>query len=270
MLEMLSYDFMQNALIAGLLVSIAAGFIGTFVVVNRMVFLAGGIAHSAYGGIGLSIYFGFSMLLGAGLFAIASALLMAWLTFDKSRRPDTIIGVIWAMGMAIGIIFTDLTPGYNVDLMSYLFGSILAVPKEDILFMLLLDGLIIATTLLFYKSFLAVSYDPEFSRLRGVPVKLFYILLLCLAALTVVIAIRVVGLIMVIALLTIPTYIAERLSGSLMGMMLGSSLLAALFTVGGLLLAYRYDITSGAAIIAVAAVIFFLFLGIARLKGYKR
>ncbi len=267
MLEMLSYDFMQNALIAGLLVSIAAGFIGTFIVVNRMVFLAGGIAHSAYGGVGMAIYFGFSVLLGAGLFAVAAGLLMAWLTYDKKRRPDTVIGVIWALGMAVGIIFTDMTPGYNVDLMSYLFGSILAVPGEDLFFMLLLDGAIILLTLLFYKSFLAVSYDPEFARLRGVPVKLFYFLLLCLAALTVVVAIRVVGLIMVIALLTIPTYIAERLSGSLLSMMGVASLLAALFSTAGLFLAYYYDITSGAAIIIVAAAAFFLFLGLLRLKG---
>jgi len=264
---MLSYDFMQNAFAAGLLVSIAAGFIGTFIVVNRMVFLAGGIAHSAYGGIGLSIYFGFSMLLGASLFAVASALLMAWLTYGSKRRPDTIIGVIWALGMAIGIIFIDLTPGYNVDLMSYLFGSILAVPYEDLYFMAALDAVIIFLTLLFYKPFLALSYDPEFARLRGIPVRFFYFLLLCLAALTVVIAIRVVGLIMVIALLTIPTYIAEHLSRSLLGMMLNATLLAALFTVGGLLLAYFYDITSGAAIIVTASAGFFLFLGITRVRS---
>jgi zinc transport system permease protein len=267
MLEMLSYDFMQNALIAGVLVSIAAGFIGTFIVVNRMVFLAGGIAHSAYGGVGLAIYFGFSVLLGAGLFAVAAGLVMAWLTFDKARRPDTVIGVIWALGMAIGIIFIDLTPGYNVDLMSYLFGSILAVPEEDLLFMLVLDGVIITLTLLFYKSFLAISYDTEFAGLRGVPVKFFYFLLLCLAALTVVIAIRVVGLIMVIALLTIPTYLAERLARSLLSMMVAASLLAMLFSTGGLFLAYRYDITSGAAIILVASLAFFLFVGYHRLKG---
>ena len=267
MLEMLNYDFMQNALLAALLVSIAAGFIGTFIVVNRMVFLAGGIAHSAYGGVGMAIFFGIPVLLGAGLFAVAAGVLMAWLTFDKARRPDTVIGVVWALGMAIGIIFIDLTPGYNVDLMSYLFGSILAVPGEDLLFMLVLDILIVALTLLFYKSFLAISYDPEFAGLRGVPVKFFYFLLLCLAALTVVIAIRVVGLIMVIALLTIPTYIAERLSRSLLSMMVVASFLAALFSIGGLLLSYYYDITSGAAIIVVAAAAFFFFVGFNRLKG---
>jgi len=267
MLEMLSYDFMQNALLAAILVSIATGFIGTFIVVNRMVFLAGGIAHSAYGGVGMAIYFGIPVLLGAGLFAVAAGLLMAWLTFDKARRPDTVIGVIWALGMAIGIIFIDLTPGYNVDLMSYLFGSILAVPGEDLFFMVILDILIVTLTLLFYKSFLAISYDAEFAGLRGVPVKFFYFLLLCLAALTVVIAIRVVGLIMVIALLTIPTYLAERLSRSLLSMMIVASLLAALFSIGGLLLSYYYDITSGAAIIVVAAAAFFLFVAFNRLRG---
>ena len=240
--------------------SIAAGFIGTFVVVNRMVFLAGGIAHSAYGGIGLSVYLGGSMLLGASLFAVAAALLMGYLTYAGKSRPDTVIGVIWAVGMAMGIVLIDLTPGYQVDLMSYLFGSILAVPASDLYFMAVLDLIIVAVVLLFYKSFLALSYDPEFARLRGVPVRLLYFLLLCLTALTIVIAIRVVGLILVIALLTIPTYLAEHLSRSLLGMMTVASMIAALFSVLGLGLAYYYDITSGAAIILVAAAFFFAHL----------
>lgn len=261
MMEIFTYGFMQNAFMAGVLVSIAAGFIGTFIVVNRMVFLAGGIAHSAYGGIGMAIFFGSSILLGAGAFAVAAAVLMAYLTYDKSERSDTVIGVIWALGMATGIVFTDLTPGYNVDLMSYLFGSILAVPESDLYFMLGLDILIVALTTLFYKSFLAISYDMEFSRLRGVPVKFFYFLLLALAALTIVVAIRVVGLILVIALLTIPTHIAENLSASLFRMMINASLLAIAFTISGLLIAYYYDITSGAAIILTASLAFFLFTG---------
>ena len=126
MLDILAYEFMQNAVLAGLLVSFASGIIGSLIVVNRMVFLAGGIAHTSYGGIGLAIYFGLPIFLGASLFAVAAALLMAFITLNQRKRIDTFIGLIWAVGMAIGIILVDLTPGYNVDLMSYLFGSILA------------------------------------------------------------------------------------------------------------------------------------------------
>ncbi|MFP4487382.1 MAG: metal ABC transporter permease, partial [Campylobacterales bacterium] len=120
---MFEYEFIQNALVAGILVSITTGIIGSLIVTNRIVFLAGGIAHTAYGGIGLAIYFGFSVFLGATLFAIASALLLAYLTYENKDRSDTIIGLIWAFGMALGVILVDMTPGYNVDLMSYLFGS---------------------------------------------------------------------------------------------------------------------------------------------------
>jgi len=264
--EIFNYAFMQHAFIAGVLVSIAAGIIGTLVVTNKMVFLAGGIAHSAYGGIGLSVFFGFSMLFGASIFAVASAFVMAYLTYDKKTRSDTVIGVIWSVGMAIGIVFIDITPGYNVDLMSYLFGSILAVQREDLWYMAYLDIAIIIIVATFYRSFLAISYDMEFARLRGLPVKFFYFLLLGLTALTVVTAIRVVGLILVIAMLTIPTYISEQISGSFSRMMLNSSLLSALFIITGLFVAYRYDITSGAAIILVSAAFFALFFLYLRLK----
>ena len=143
MLEVLSYDFMQNALIAGILVSIASGIIGSLIVVNRMVFLAGGIAHTSYGGIGMAIYFGFPIFFGASLFAVLSAVLMAYITLNQRDKIDTFVGLIWAVGMAIGIIFVDLTPGYNVDLMSYLFGSILAVSSDDITYISSLLGIII-------------------------------------------------------------------------------------------------------------------------------
>jgi len=269
MSEMLQYEFMQHAFLAGILVSIAAGIIGTLIVTNKMVFLAGGIAHSAYGGIGLSLFFGFSMLLGASAFAVVSAIFMAYLTYDKKIRVDTVIGVIWAVGMAIGIVFIDLTPGYNVDLMSYLFGSILAVPVEDLWYMAVLDVAIIIIVTLFYKSFLAISYDFEFAKLRGIPVKFFYFLLLALTALTVVIAIRVVGLILVIAILTIPTYIAEQISCSLSKMMLYTSLLAAAFTTIGLMAAFKFDITSGAAIILVASAAFLLFFLYQKIRTLK-
>ncbi|ADV45891.1 metal ABC transporter permease [Nitratifractor salsuginis] len=253
MTEIFHYTFMQNALLAGILVSLAAGIIGSLIVVNRLVFLTGGIAHSSYGGIGLAIYFSLPIFLGASLFTIATALLLAWLTFRRRHLSDTYIGMIWAVGMALGVIFVDLTPGYNVDLMSYLFGSILAVEHRDLWFM----GLLLLGVLFFvhrwYRELLAISYDSEYAELRGIPSSRFYTLLLILSALTVVAAIKVVGLILVIALMTIPTHIAQHHSSTLYGMMIRSALLAALFTLAGLWLSYRYDLTSGACIILVGA-----------------
>ncbi len=254
MIEALQFEFMQHALLAGLLVSFSAGIIGSLIVVNRMVFLAGGIAHTSYGGIGLAVYFGLPIFLGASFFAVGAALLIAGLTLKKRHRMDTFIGLIWAVGMAIGVIFVDLTPGYNVDLMSYLFGSILAVSTEDLYFMGALLSLILIVVIFWYRDILAVSYDSEYAALRDVNVKFFYTLILILSALTVVIAIKVVGLILVIAMLTIPVYIAEKLSSSLFSMMFLSGAIATLFTLVGLWFSYTYDLTSGASIIIVSAV----------------
>ncbi len=265
MLEALSYHFIQNALIAGVLVSIVSGVIGSLVVVNRMVFLSGGIAHTTYGGIGLAIFFGFPIFLGTSLFAVGAALFMAYITLHQKERMDTFIGLIWAVGMAIGIIFIDLTPGYHVDLMSYLFGSILAVSKEDLYYMSALTISIVGIVSLRYRDILAVSYDSQYASLRGINVPFFYTLILVMSALTVVIAIKVVGLILVIALLTIPVYIAEKLSNSLGKMMLLSGLLSSIFTIVGLYFSYQYNLTSGATIIIVGAISLLLFLGIKRL-----
>jgi zinc transport system permease protein len=252
-MEIFEFAFMQHAVIAGVLVSITAGIIGTLVVVNRMVFLAGGIAHAAYGGVGIAIYFSLPVLLITGVFSIFIALLLAFITYENRHRTDSIIGLIWSVGMAAGIILVDLTPGYQSDLMSYLFGSILAVPKSDLWLMGILLFLIIVMMIRYYREFLAVSYDPEFAKLRGVPVRLIYTLMLVMASITVVMAIQVVGLIMVIALLTIPTYIAEKFSKTLAQMMFLSALFSFLFTMVGLWLSYSYNLTSGASIILVAA-----------------
>ena len=266
MLEILQYDFIQNALISGILISIAAGIIGSLVVVNKITFLTGGIAHSSYGGIGLAIYLGIPVLFGATVFAVITAIIIAIITLKNRTRIDAIIGMMWASGMAIGIIFVDLTPGYNVDLMSYLFGSIIAVSNDDLIYMTALDIFIVSTVVFFYKQILAVSYDSEFATLRGINVKFFYTLILILAALCVVAAIKAVGLILVIALLTIPTYLAESFASRLSTMMVISSILATIFTILGLVVSYIYDISSGASIIIVAVVI----LAFVKLLKFKR
>ena len=270
MIEALSYTFVQNAIIAGVLVSIISGVIGSLIVVNRMLFLAGGIAHAAYGGIGVAFYFGIPIFLGTSAFALFAALVMAFATIKRKENTEMFIGLIWATGMAIGIVLVDLTPGYNVDLMSYLFGSILAVSGEDITFMAALLALIVLILLFWYKEILAVSYDSEYAALCGINANFFYILILILAALTVVIAMKVVGLILVIALLSIPTYIAQSISSSLSFMMLYSGTFACVFTLLGLSLSYMFDISSGAAIILVSAFALMIFMPLHHFVWKKR
>ena len=265
-LEALSFPFIQNALIAGLLVSMASGIIGSLIVVNRMVFLAGGIAHTAYGGIGVAVFLGLPIFLGASIFAVLAALIISIITLKHRERMDTFIGLMWAVGMAVGVVLIDLTPGYNADFMSYLFGSILAVSQNDIYFMAGLLASIIFIITFWYRDILAVSYDSEYANLRGINVRFFYTLILVLSALTVVVAIKVVGLILVIALLTIPVYIAEKLSNTLYTMMILSGLFSSIFTIIGLWFSYEYDIASGASIILISALSLFLFLGINKIK----
>ncbi|MDD2219912.1 MAG: metal ABC transporter permease [Desulfoplanes sp.] len=270
MFEALAHEFMQNALLAGILAGIVCGMIGSLVVVNRQVFLAGGIAHSAYGGIGLAFFFGLPVMPCAMGFTLFASAIMAGVTLKNPQRSDTIIGVLWAAGMALGIILLDITPGYNVDLMSYLFGSILTVPRSEIWIMVgLVIAIIIAITL-FYREFLILAFDPEFARTQGVHVGLMHFVQLAMVALSVVMIIQVVGLILVIALLTIPPYIAGRTSRSLFSMMIQASLWGIVFCTAGMALSYTYNITTGAAIIAVATVTFFLVLAFDALKPKTR
>ncbi|MEJ2283728.1 MAG: metal ABC transporter permease [Desulfobacterales bacterium] len=268
MLEALQFEFIRNALVAGLLASVICGIMGTLVVVNRIVFLSGGIAHASYGGIGLALYFGWPYMLGTIGFSLIAAMVMAAVSLKARHRADTIIGVIWALGMALGIIMVDLSPGYNVDLMSYLFGSILTVPESDLLIMLAMGIVIAALVTYYYKDLLALSYDEEFARIRGVPVKGLYFTLIGMLAVTIVLVIQVVGLILVIALLTIPPFIVEKYARSLVQMMVASSILGAVFTITGLWLAYRFNLTSGASIIVVSGIAFLLSALIDRMRTF--
>ena len=265
--QALQFEFMRNALMAGVLVSIACGSIGTLVVVNRIVFLSGGIAHAAYGGIGLGYFWGFNPVLGAIAFALVSALGMGWVARKTRQRADTIIGVMWAIGMAIGIIAIDLTQGYKADLMSYLFGSILTVSRQDLIIMLVLDLIIGAMVVLFHKELLAISFDPLFATTRNVPVDGLYLMLVSAIALTVVMVMQVVGLIMVIALLTIPAAIAGQFVEDLKQMMLYSSYLGMIFTTVGLWLSYTWYLTSGATIILVSGT---TYLGTLVFKAFSK
>ncbi len=261
--------FFRHALEAGLLLSVACAVIGTYVVVNRMVFITGGIAHAAYGGIGLGVFFGINPVLGAVVFSLLAAFGMGTVSYKTKQRIDTLIGVMWAVGMAIGIIFADLSHGYTAGLMSYLFGSILTISRTDLLLMIFLDFLIVCVTVLFYTQWLSISFDPEFAEIIGLPVKRFYLLLLSLIALTVVIVMRMVGIVMVIALLTIPPAIANRFATTLKGIMIFACFLGILFTTVGMFISFYLNLTSGAMIILVAGVVYFLSLCI-RVPGKRR
>ena len=252
------HAFLQTALLAGLLASIGCGVIGTFVVVKRIAFMAGGIAHSVLGGMGAALYYGFDPLLGALFAASLSALLIGTVRLFWKMQEDTLIGALWAIGMAIGILFIAKTPGYATDLMSFLFGNILLVPTRELWFMAGLDLVLILTVALFYRQFLAVTFDEEFARLRGVPVAFFYLLLLCLVAVTVVLLIQVVGLILVIALLTLPAAIAGHYVHSLGAMMAIATLLGGLFTSLGLGLSYGPDLPAGPTMILLAGGVYVL------------
>lgn len=270
MLEALQYDFMRNALFAGLLAAVACGIVGVYVVVNRIVFISGGIAHASFGGIGLGYLAGISPVLGAVIFTISSALGIGVIVKKTKLPADTAIGVLWAMGMALGVVFIGLSPGYAPDLFSYLFGNILTVPLSDLILMLALDAIIVLLAIALYKGLLALSFDEEFAKISGVPVQGLYLLLLCLVALTVVVLIRVVGIILVIALLTVPAALARQFTYDLRKMMPLAILFGAVFTLGGLWLSYELDLASGATIILLSGAALIASFAFSRVRKGRR
>ena len=267
---LLNYSFMQHALIACLLASIGCGIIGTYVVVKKVGFLAGGIAHSVLAGMGMAYYFGGSPLIGAMVAALVAAILIGWINLRWHQHEDVLIAAFWSVGMAIGIMFIAKTPGYNIDLMSYLFGNILLVSAQDLYLMLILDIAIIIMILLFYKQFLAAAFDEEFARLRNINVEFFYILMLCMVALTVVLLIQIVGLILVLALLILPAASAGQFVISIKRMMILAVLLSMVITTSGLMLSYQPDLPSGSTIIILAGIVYLLSIFVSSaLQKYK-
>lgn len=246
------YAFLQSAVLAALLASVGCGLMGTYVVVKRIAFLAGGIAHSVLGGMGAAVYFGFDPLHGALVAAVVAALIIGWVRLSWLAQEDTLISALWAVGMAVGVLFIAKTPGYQSDLMSFLFGNILLVRSQSLWLMAGLDLLLLGIMVTYHRQFLVTVFDEEFARLRGVPVGLFYLLLLVLVALTVVLLIQVVGLILVLALLTLPAAMAGHYVHSLSGMMVIATLLGAVLSVGGLALSFGPDLPAGPTIVLLA------------------
>ncbi|MEA2067690.1 MAG: metal ABC transporter permease [Verrucomicrobiota bacterium] len=264
---LIQHNFLRHALLAGLLVSISCGIVGTYVVTRRITYLAGGIAHCVLGGMGFARYMqvvhGWSFMtpmLGALIAALLAAFVIGWINIKAKERIDTVISAFWGLGMATGILFISKTPGYGEDLMAYLFGNILLVTQRDLMVIGLLDLLIAATALLFHKQFVAVCFDEEFARLRGINTQFFYFLMLALTALTVVLMVSIVGIVMVIVMLTLPAAIAGRFCRRMGSMMALASGLCALLTFGGLSLSYQPDLPAGATIIVLTGVAYLLSL----------
>lgn len=256
MLSLLGYGFFQNALLAGVLASVACGIIGTIVIIRRMVAISGGISHAAFGGVGLGYYFGIEPLIGALLFTIGAALTMGELEQRAEQHMDTLIGAVWATGMALGILFIYITPGFAPDLFGYLFGNILLVPQGDLLLMLVLVAVIVITVRFLFNDLVAVTFDEEYATVINLPVEQLMLVLLLLIALTVVMLIQVVGIILVIALLTLPAAISRECTSRVKTMMLYAVLLGMAFTTTGIFLSAYLNIPSGATIILLSAAVY--------------
>jgi zinc transport system permease protein len=256
LLHLFKYDFFQHAVLAALLMSISCGIIGTYIVSRRMVFISGGITHASFGGVGLGYYLGFPPLAGAAIVAILAALTTENLTRRKVLRNDSIIAILWSLGMAIGIIFVYLSPGYAPNLMSYLFGSIITVTTTDLWLMLALSISVTTIFTLLYRPILYVAFDEQFARIRGIPVMFINYLLIVLVALTIVLSIRTAGIILVLSVLTIPQNITNLFTKRFSHIMIGSVVLGFFGSLLGLILSYYLDIPSGACIIFTLVVLY--------------
>jgi len=258
MIELLSYRFFIHALTAAVFTSITCGIIGTYIVTRRIVFISGGISHASFGGVGAGYFLGINPILGAAVFSVLSALGIQKFSQHTELREDSLIGIMWSFGMALGIIFVFLTPGYAANLMSYLFGDILTVSLSDILLLSILAFVLVLVFVFLYKEILLVSFDESYARSQGIPVQGLNYLLISLVALTIVFNIRVVGIILVISLLTIPQATANILTRNHRHMIWLSIFFAMLSSISGLFLSYLFNIPSGATIIFTAILVFIL------------
>jgi len=255
---LLSYDFFRYALLAAIFTSISCGIIGTYIVSRRIVFISGGITHTSFGGIGIGYFLGLNPLVGAAVFSILSALGIEYLAKKTEIREDSAIAIMWSFGMAVGIIFIYLTPGYAPNLMSYLFGSILTVSTVELALTITLSLIIMGFFALFFKPILYISFDSDFIQTRNLPVAAINGVIMVLIALTIVLSIKVAGIILIMSLLTIPQATANIFFKDFKAIIFFSILTGFTGSITGLLLAYYLDIPSGAAIIFILVALFAL------------
>ncbi len=248
--DLVQYGYLGNAFRAALLSGIACGLIGTYIVCRRMVFLAGGITHASFGGLGLAFYLGSDPIVGALLFAVLSALGIEWAGSRTRIREDSAIGIIWSIGMALGAFFMSLRPGYTSgDLAAYLFGSIVTVTDGDIAALAVLAAVLLAGAALWLRPVMYVAFDRDFARSRGIPTALVSYLMAALMALTIVLSIRIMGIVLLISLVTMPVAIANTLTRSFRRIAVAAPLIAVAGNVTGLVLSYEWEVPPGAAII---------------------
>jgi len=257
-LELLNYTFFQHALLGSLLASIACGIIGTYIVTRRLVFISGGITHASFGGIGIGLYAGISPLLSAAVFAVLSAFGVEWLSRQKDVRQDSAIAVFWTFGMAIGIIFSFLSPGFAPDLSAFLFGNVLTITAADLWLLAVLAVLLIAFFTLFLNPIVYIAFDREYARSQRIPVAVFEYLLMMFIALTIVGCLRMIGIVLVISLLTLPQMTANLFTHSFKRIIWMSVGIGFSGCLGGLLLSYQLQVPSGAAIIFFSILIYAL------------
>ena len=258
MFELLNYTFFQHALLGSLLASIACGIIGTYIVTRRLVFISGGITHASFGGIGIGLYTGISPILSAAIFSVLSAFGVEWLSKRKDMRQDSAIAVFWTLGMAIGIIFSFLSPGFAPDLSAFLFGNILTITMTDIWMLAGLSVLLIAFFACFLDPIIYIAFDREYARSQRIPVTLFEYVLMMFIALTIVACLRMIGIVLVISLLTLPQMTANLFTHSFKRIIWLSIAIGYIGCLGGLFLSYQMQVPSGAAIIFFSILVYAL------------
>ncbi|HHW48830.1 MAG TPA: metal ABC transporter permease [Clostridiaceae bacterium] len=249
---LLKYSFLQNALIGSILASIACGIIGTLIVEKKLVMMSGGIAHTSFGGVGMGYFLNIEPIIGALIFAVTAAAGISVINKKSRTNTDVLVGMFWSVGMAMGILFISFTPGYPPDMASYLFGDILTVSHLDLIIMLILDIAVMIVITALYDHFKAYLFDEEFASVVKIRTAILEYLLYIMIAFTIVVLIRVVGIVLVIALLTVPPAIAKFITYDLKKIILSSVILGMLFCIAGLWISYELHIASGASIILVA------------------
>lgn len=258
LLEILEYQFITHAIWAVLLTSVISGIVGTYIVTRRMVFVGGGITHASFGGIGMAYYYGLPPFMGAALFAMASALGIEWMSIKGKVREDSAIAILWSLGMAVGILFMFLTPGYAPNLMGFLFGDILTVKTTDLYWLLALLIFLVAAMALFYRPVLYTAFDADFSAVNRYPVKTIRFIISAIVSIAIVLAIKVTGIILVLSLFTIPQAIANLYLKQYIRLMIVSTIVSALSSLAGLFLAYYWNLPTGAVIIFLLTVLYLI------------
>ena len=256
--DIVAYEHLADAFVACLLTAITCGIVGSYVVARRMVFLSGGITHASFGGLGMAIYAGFNPLVGALLFASAASIGVEFASRQGRIREDSAIGIIWSVGMALGALFMSLTPGYAVELPSYLFGSISLVDGNDIKWLMLLMVAVVIGAVVWGRKIMYVTFDEEFARSQGLPVELIAYIMSVVVAVTIVLSIKVMGIVLLMSLVTTPTVVANTITKDYRLITLLAVVTALVCNIAGFIMSYEIELPNGGGIPTGSCIIFLL------------